>query len=633
MTETGSMWKAARVFRQAALALFFVVCALPVLAQEQRVETSGAESPAVIGRDVSIVYGFKPEEVQKLTESAAAGAAGPLTDKIVDLSNKLGVTQGAVVTMLRIVGQKDVPLDKLPQILAEVAEQYKSATERLAALNPEDPVTGDLVKRANEAFNSDPPRLEEAEQLVSRAEEAEIAAARQAQELAHQAQTTADQRLLRAAADRGLRGNFAMVKLHYLQAAEHFDKAAELVPSGHPDNKGMLLEAEARAFYREGREHADNAALVKAIATYRLVLQEMTRERVPLQWAKTQNDLGVALDSLGGREGGTARLEEAVAAFRAALEELTRERAPLQWARTQNELGNALVSLGARESGTARLEEAVAAYRAALEERTRERVPLQWAKTQNDLGNALRTLGVRVSSTARLEDAVAAYHAALEELTRDRVPLDWAKTQNDLGIALRVLGARENNTARLEEAVAAHRAALQERPRERVPIYWATTQDDLGTALRVLGARESGTARLEEAVAAYRAGLEQWSRDRVPLYWAKMQNDLGTTLRILGERENDTARLEEAIAAHRAALEELTRERATRDWANTRFEMGIALTALGERANSRQQLQEALACFQEARSVFKATGLNQQLSHRADAMIVRVQHALARSRR
>ena len=95
------------------------------------------------------------------------------------------------------------------------------------------------------------------------------------------------------------------------------------------------------------------------------------------------------LRALGERESGTARLEEAVAAYREALKERTRERVPLDWATTQNNLGNALAELGERESGTARLEEAVAAYREALKERTRERVPLDWATTQNNLGNAL----------------------------------------------------------------------------------------------------------------------------------------------------------------------------------------------------------------------------------------------------
>jgi hypothetical protein len=56
------------------------------------------------------------------------------------------------------------------------------------------------------------------------------------------------------------------------------------------------------------------------------------RERVPLQWAATQNNLGIALSTLGERDSDTARLEEAVAACREALKERTRERVPLDWA-------------------------------------------------------------------------------------------------------------------------------------------------------------------------------------------------------------------------------------------------------------------------------------------------------------
>jgi hypothetical protein len=59
------------------------------------------------------------------------------------------------------------------------------------------------------------------------------------------------------------------------------------------------------------------------------------------------------------------RLGEAVAAYRAALEERSRDRVPLEWAGTQMNLGNALLALGERESGAAPLDEAVAAYRAA----------------------------------------------------------------------------------------------------------------------------------------------------------------------------------------------------------------------------------------------------------------------------
>jgi hypothetical protein len=78
------------------------------------------------------------------------------------------------------------------------------------------------------------------------------------------------------------------------------------------------------------------------------------------------DDLGNALLRLGEREGGTVRLQEAVAAYRETLQEWTRERVPLDWATTQNKLCNALRTLGERKSGTARVQEAVAAFDACL---------------------------------------------------------------------------------------------------------------------------------------------------------------------------------------------------------------------------------------------------------------------------
>ena len=78
--------------------------------------------------------------------------------------------------------------------------------------------------------------------------------------------------------------------------------------------------------------------------------------------------------ALGERESGTARLEEAVAAYREALLEWTRDKVPLRWAVTQNNLGAALRVLGEREAetdkakGCATLKTARDHYAAALEE-------------------------------------------------------------------------------------------------------------------------------------------------------------------------------------------------------------------------------------------------------------------------
>ena len=173
------------------------------------------------------------------------------------------------------------------------------------------------------------------------------------------------------------------------------------------------FRARRDAFASEGETKGINFSLSVAIEMARLML---AAARSADERGTALNLLGNALWGLGERESGTARLEETVEAYRAALTERTRERVPLDWAGTQNNLGNALASLGERESGTARLEEAVAAYRAALTERTRERVPLDWAGTQNNLGLALWRLGERESGTARLEEAVAAYHAGADRV-------------------------------------------------------------------------------------------------------------------------------------------------------------------------------------------------------------------------
>jgi tetratricopeptide (TPR) repeat protein len=98
--------------------------------------------------------------------------------------------------------------------------------------------------------------------------------------------------------------------------------------------------------------------------------------------------LGQAPRTLGDGDSGTTRIEQALAAHRDALKEATRERVPILWAGTQHNLGLALEALG----GTEPLKEAVAAYRNALKEFTRERTPRQWAITEKNLYDALDTL-------------------------------------------------------------------------------------------------------------------------------------------------------------------------------------------------------------------------------------------------
>jgi len=99
---------------------------------------------------------------------------------------------------------------------------------------------------------------------------------------------------------------------------------------------------------------------------------------------------------------------------------------------TQMDLGIALQTLGARESGTARLEQALEAYQAALEERTRERVPLDWAWTQENIGLAYCALAEKSKDQETLLRGIASIKASLEVYKDGRLTYDIEKAERNL---------------------------------------------------------------------------------------------------------------------------------------------------------------------------------------------------------
>jgi tetratricopeptide (TPR) repeat protein len=190
-------------------------------------------------------------------------------------------------------------------------------------------------------------------------------------------------------------------------------RVERIVALEHPDDASARFTAMRNrqdTFFARGRDKGVNFDLLIAIEIARLALDSAQDAK---QRGTALNVLGIALQTLGERESGTARLEEAVVVFREALKEFTRERAPFQWAKTQNNLGNAFSALGERDSGTTRLEQAVAAYDEALKEFTRERMPLRSAMITGKQGAALLLLAERVGDSNTAQTAVRQISLAL----------------------------------------------------------------------------------------------------------------------------------------------------------------------------------------------------------------------------
>ena len=91
-------------------------------------------------------------------------------------------------------------------------------------------------------------------------------------------------------------------------------------PGWDTDARGSTLVIVADALQTLGDQSGQNAPLQEAVTAYRDALKEYTRERVPLDWAATQNNLGNALSRLGEGTHDRAKLEEARKAVNAAFE-------------------------------------------------------------------------------------------------------------------------------------------------------------------------------------------------------------------------------------------------------------------------------------------------------------------------
>jgi tetratricopeptide (TPR) repeat protein len=541
----------------------------PHVRAEQRPMIDAREGSVGIGGNVTystITIGVPAEKIEELIRSRTkdlGDLAESQQETIAQLKQTLSLTQGQVSHALKILGEANIPPEQLAAKLEEIAEKFKDLQQAAAAQPGDDAKITALKAGAQKAIQDG--QLGKADEVLADIEKAQTEAL--------------DRLALNAAQTAAQRGDVALGRLRYVDAAQHFAEAAAKVPPGNKDERVKYLNAEASALLERGFEFGDDTAALSAIARYRALVELLPRNASPRDWASAQNNLGFALFRLGARESGTARLEEAVVAYHEALQELTRERVPLRWATTQKNLGLALIKLGERETGTALLEEAVAVLQEALQEGTRARAPLLWAFIQNNLGGALVRLGERESGTARLEEAVVVLQEALQEATRARVPLLWASTQVGLGQALQAIGERESGTARLEQAVATYQEALQEATRARVPLLWANTQVDLGQALQAIGERESGTARLEQAVAAYHEALQEFTRARAPLLWAKRTGSQGVALMLLAGRTGDAEMAKLAVEQMETAITTLRHDGGARsaEFFETRLLLARAL--------------------------------------------------------
>ncbi|GIK48526.1 MAG: hypothetical protein BroJett013_12230 [Alphaproteobacteria bacterium] len=416
-------------------------------------------------------------------------------------AQRAGITEASLLAAVEAAGTNFVQSGQInPQYLTQVIiEQIDDQADAIVTLNAElDTLTtgqgeeaASSFRRAREAIDAG--RLNEADQLLAEAAERDLA-------ILQEATSETDRRRLRAGETIANRARLASAQIDFLAAAEHYSRAAQVVPQSAIAQRAEYGGDCAGALYMQAITFNDEVSASRAVETIeQSVLPLVSRSQTPEAWASAQKDLGTYFHYLGTRDVPGA-LERSVAANMAALSVYDRDQHQERWVFTQIGLGNAYLALGNRGMPGA-FERAAAAFTSALSVAT----PAGRADEMDAVRFSLGALYVSRSDPAELRQAVTLFEDILTRRTRESDPDFFGSAHANLGRALYVLGDGQSLEL-LDRSVTSFEQSISVRSREQSPAAWARAQNGLGNS-HAARARLGAPNAYQQAVQAYESAL------------------------------------------------------------------------------------------------------------------------------
>src|SRR5262249_25573149 len=155
-----------------------------------------------------------------------------LLDRYEGISRQFGVTDAAVTTFFRILGEKKVAIEDLDAKLREIAAQHLTLLKEAEVQTDNDPQVVALKKEA--VAGIDQGNYARAEALLRQAADVDLVAIRKAEDVVRKAQDVANRRRLSVAKSHADIGRLKLAQLQYAAAAAEYQTAADLVPASEP---------------------------------------------------------------------------------------------------------------------------------------------------------------------------------------------------------------------------------------------------------------------------------------------------------------------------------------------------------------------------------------------------------------
>src|SRR5271157_649290 len=167
------------------------------------------------------------------------------------------------------------------------------------------------------------------------------------------------------------------------------------------------------------------AVLPELLSKLEFMLMRLTPDQSPVYWAALQNDLGNTYLAL--KNGDRAEnLRQAIEHYQLALRYRTRINVPLDFAGTQVNLGLAYKNLAASQDRAENLRKAIECYQQALTVYTPDDTPLRFDAAYNNLGTVYKSLAFCQERVENLHKALDSFQQALIVYTPASAPLQFA---------------------------------------------------------------------------------------------------------------------------------------------------------------------------------------------------------------
>src|SRR5262249_17481517 len=180
-----------------------------------------------------------------------------LLDRFETVSRAFGVTDTALTTFFRILGEQKVATEDLDARLREVAARHLTLLKQAEASAADDPQVAAIKKEAVAAIGAGD--YARAGDLLQRAFDADLAVARRALDIANQ-------RYLTAAKTKADIGELNLTQLRYAAPAADFQAAADLVPAGEALVRSRYLARLGSAARNAGNYPLAGPALAEALS-------------------------------------------------------------------------------------------------------------------------------------------------------------------------------------------------------------------------------------------------------------------------------------------------------------------------------------------------------------------------------